>query len=148
AHPGNLPTHLGTLIGRERELADLAGLLRRPEVRLLTLTGPGGIGKTRLALQAAQLLIEDSPPLLLQRETNAAPPRGYPAGWAGGEGRFPDGAWFIDLAPVTDQIQVAATIARDLGATVLADKTPAEVLAAFLREKRLLLMLDNFEQVL
>src|SRR5262245_22823083 len=82
--PGhNLPAQLTTLIGREREVAAVVTLLRRADVRLLTLTGPGGIGKTRLSLQVAAELIEG----------------------------FTDGVYFVDLAPIREPSLVISTIA-------------------------------------
>jgi predicted ATPase/DNA-binding CsgD family transcriptional regulator len=89
------------------------------DVRLLLLTGPGGVGKTRLALHLA---------------ANVA-------------GAFPDGVWFVSLAPITDPNLVMSTIAQGLAVREAGDEPLAERLTAFLRDKRLLLVLDNFEQV-
>lgn len=118
--PGNLPASLTPLIGRARELADLAALLQRPDARLVTLTGAGGSGKTSLALQAAH-------------DAQAV---------------FPDGVWSVDLAPVSDPAQVAPAALRALGVAVSADQPPDATLRVFLAHRRALLLLDNFEQVL
>ena len=86
-HPHNLPRQPTVLLGRERELGEIEALLRREDVQLVTLTGPGGVGKTRLALQAAADLLE----------------------------LFPDGAFFVELAPLTDPALVPSTVASALG---------------------------------
>ncbi|HET7555545.1 MAG TPA: NB-ARC domain-containing protein, partial [Gaiellaceae bacterium] len=106
-------------IGRERELEEAAALLRNG-LRALTLTGPGGTGKTRLALQLAADVVEE----------------------------FPDGVFFVSLAPVRDWELVAPTIARTLGLREQAGETVLETLDGYLADKQLLLVLDNFEQVL
>ena len=108
-HRSNLPVQPTPLIGRERELAESGRLLR--EHRLLTFTGPGGSGKTRLALQLAADALDD----------------------------YPDGVWWVPLAAFSDSRLVLPAIARTL-------ETSAE-LGAYLSNKRLLLLLDNFEQV-
>ena len=114
----NLPVPSTSLLGRERELGEISAFLR--EVRLLTLTGAGGVGKTRLAIQAAQ---------------DAA-------------GLFPDGTVFVALAPLGGSSFVVPTVAQSLGLREAAGQAPHEVLHAYLQEKRLLLVLDNFEHVL
>jgi predicted ATPase/class 3 adenylate cyclase/tetratricopeptide (TPR) repeat protein/DNA-binding XRE family transcriptional regulator len=116
----NLPAQPTLLIGREQEVATICGLLRRSEVRLLTLTGPGGTGKTRLGLQVAAELLDE----------------------------FEHGVYFVNLAPISDPSLVASAIAQTLGLTETGGQPPAERLQHYLREKQLLLLLDNFEQVL
>ena len=114
-----LPGQLTELVGRERETAVALQLLRRPGVRLLTLTGPGGVGKTRLALAVAD----------------------------GVAGDFPHGVTFVPLAPLTDPAEVPGAIARALGARESGGPTPLRHLATALRDRRLLLVLDNCEHV-
>lgn len=118
--PTNLPLQLTPFIGRDREVAAVRERLLQPEVRLLTLTGPGGTGKTRLALQVAADLLD----------------------------AFRDGVWFVNLAPISDPALVTPTIASTLDVTEVAGQVLLETLKAFLRNKQLLLVLDNFEQVL
>ena len=114
-----LPVRLTRLVGRERELAAICDVLQQDDVRLLTLTGPGGVGKTHLALQSAADVADD----------------------------FPDGVRFVDLAPITEPDLVASTIAHVLGVRDAGNEPVADRLHAYLRSKRLLLVLDNFEQV-
>jgi predicted ATPase/class 3 adenylate cyclase len=138
ARPSNLPAQPTALIGREREIAKVCSLLRRDGVRLVTLTGPGGTGKTRLALQAAAEFLDDTRPTpLSQRESGPE-----------GEGRFSDSVFFVNLAPISDPGLVAATIAHALGVAEVAGQSIEESLHVFLHAKRTLLLLDNFEQVL
>ncbi|MEP7356146.1 MAG: adenylate/guanylate cyclase domain-containing protein, partial [Anaerolineales bacterium] len=116
--PHNLPLQLTSFIGRAEELAEIKQALGA--VRLLTLTGPGGSGKTRLALQAAGELVED----------------------------FPGGVFFVALAPISDARLVASTIAQALGLAEASGRTIAESLKDYLQTKTVLLVLDNFEQVI
>src|SRR4051812_2752408 len=116
SHTTNLPLQPTPLVGREREIEELADLLRRPQTRIVSLTGTGGTGKTRLALHAAAKLLDD----------------------------FPDGVFFVALAPLADPDLVLPTIAQNLGVPVRS----GEALAACVRDRRMLLVLDNFEQVI
>jgi predicted ATPase/DNA-binding SARP family transcriptional activator/Tfp pilus assembly protein PilF len=118
--PGTLPVPPTPLVGRQRALAEVSALVRQGHTRLVTLTGVGGTGKTRLALQVAAEL--------------------------GGE--FPDGAWFVPLAPVADPQLVLATLAQTLGVREAAGQPLDERLREELRERRLLVVLDNFEHLL
>jgi predicted ATPase/DNA-binding XRE family transcriptional regulator len=119
-HHRNLPAQTTTLIGREREIAALRELLRHTDARLITLTGPAGVGKTRLALQAAAEALDD----------------------------FASDACFVVLAPVSDPNLVIPTIAHTLGVREASGQPLLETLIASLREQQLLLVLDNFEQVI
>lgn len=119
ASKSNLPVQLTPLIGREKEIEAASGLLRRPEVRLLTLTGPAGVGKTRLALKIAEDLAND----------------------------FAYGVYFVSPAPIRDPELVVPTITQTLGVREAGAKPLLERLKNRLADKRLLLLLDNFEQV-
>jgi predicted ATPase/class 3 adenylate cyclase len=119
-HPNNLPASMTLLIGREQEIEAVTALLQREAGgRLVTLTGPGGTGKTRLGLRVAEELLEV----------------------------FEDGVFFVALAPINDHGLVVSMIAQKLGVQEVAGRPLLERLKEFLQEKRLLLLLDNFEQV-
>ncbi len=115
-----LPVPRSRLIDREQELAQAQALLQREDVGLVTLTGPGGVGKTRLALQVA---------------ADLAP-------------QFTDGVAFISLAALKDPTLVVPTVARALGVSQTGDDSLDERLLAYLRPRQLLLLLDNTEQLL
>src|SRR5215207_8989962 len=116
----NLPAQPTPLVGRERELEEALALLRASHVRLLTFTGPGGTGKTRLGLQAAAELTDE----------------------------FEDGVFFVALAAIADPTLVAPAITRTLGLAESGNQTAEELLEGYLRDRQVLLVLDNFEQVL
>jgi predicted ATPase/transcriptional regulator with XRE-family HTH domain len=135
--PDNLPTPLLPLIGRQRELAQLCAMLSRADVRLLTLSGPGGIGKTRLALQAVMEWRDRQLVTLRSQHKSKV-----------GECLNYDGIWFVNLAPISDPSLVATTIAQALGVVETAGKPIEENLRALVHAKRGLLLLDNFEHLL
>jgi predicted ATPase/class 3 adenylate cyclase len=118
--PNNLPTQTSEFLGREAQLSAIQDLLDTAGVRLLTLTGPGGIGKTRLALQAAADEID----------------------------RFEDGVYFVDLSAARDPQAAFEAVVRAIGFTETGNEGPFDVLTRRLPEKRMLLLLDNFEQVM
>jgi predicted ATPase/class 3 adenylate cyclase/Tfp pilus assembly protein PilF len=120
AYRNNLPLQPTPLIGREKEVAQVCTLLRHEETRLLTLTGPGGTGKTRLALQAAADFLDD----------------------------FPDGTFFVPLATLSESELFFSALAETLGVKETGEQSLDESLKDYLSERRLLLLLDNFEQVL
>jgi predicted ATPase/class 3 adenylate cyclase len=118
--PTNLPLQPTPLVGRARELAEIASLLAQADLRLLTLTGPGGTGKTRLALQAA----------------------------ADGLERYRDGVFSVFLAPVRDSSLLLSTVAQTLGLREAPGLSIEDTLAEHLAGKELLLVLDNLEHLL
>jgi len=117
--PPHLPIQPTPFIGREKEVDAVYHLLLREDVRLVTLTGPGGVGKTRMALHVAEQL----------------------------RAHFADGVWFVSLAPISDPDLVIPTIAQTLGLWEAGERSLLEQLQVFLRERQVLLLLDNFEQV-
>lgn len=118
--PTNLPAALTSFVGREREVSEIGTRLRNPQTRLLTLVGPGGIGKTRLSLQAAANLRDE----------------------------FEHGVFFAALGPIHQPELLPDTIARALGLEEGDEQNLVEALKAYLHERHLLLVLDNFEQIL
>ena len=119
ARPHNLPPQPTPFLGREDQVARVVDLLSRDDVRLLTLTGPGGVGKTRLALQVAAELLDD----------------------------FADGVFFVPLAPLTDPALVPTAIATGLGIRDEGGRPLDERLREFLATKQLLVVLDNVEHL-
>ena len=114
-----VPRPPSTLIGREREITAVSDLLRQPAVRLLTLTGPGGVGKTRLALRVSDVVAAD----------------------------FPDGCWFVPLAAIRDASLVLSAIAQALDVRERGHRSLLEGIVHFAHGKEALLILDNFEHV-
>ncbi len=118
SRPNNLPSQASSFVGRETELAELCELVR--ERRVVTITGPGGMGKTRTSLQVAAALLDE----------------------------YPNGAWFVDLSGLKD----ASLVAQSIGATLRISELPNETMRATLlnelREKRMLLVIDNAEHLI
>lgn len=141
--PHNLPTPRDPLIGREQDVAAVQSLLLQPTVGLVTLAGPGGVGKTRLALAVAHSFLES-------RTWSVKGDEATPRSTLHGPPSMPfsDGVYFVNLAPIEDPRLVVTTIAHTLGVTEKGTRSLLDSLTDFLRAKRLLLILDNFEQVL
>ncbi len=117
-HPHNLPYQITSFLGREREIAHVRQ--RMKDCRLMTLTGPGGVGKTRLSLEIAVQALED----------------------------FPDGVWFVDLAPVNEPEQVIKVVADATGLRHKTNQATLESLVAWFGRKKLLIVLDNCEHLI
>jgi predicted ATPase/DNA-binding SARP family transcriptional activator len=120
----NLPLSINSFVGRIREVTEICRRLRQPDVRLLTLHGTGGVGKTRLALQAARQLLQD-----------------FPA-------EFGDGCGWVELAPLREAAQLPRAIAQSLGVGGNNATDPRQGLKTYLRDKALLLVIDNYEHLL
>lgn len=130
--PHNLPASAASFVGRESELAQLAHLLAQPDGRLLTILGPGGVGKTRLALETATRLLAGR---LLAGRLVSNP-------------QFADGLFFVPLADFPPGTAVAPVVAEAIGLKLSGPKPPGAQVAAHLRDRHLMLLLDNFEHLL
>ncbi len=119
-YPNNLPVHATPFIGREKEISEIMEILMNPDCRVLTITGPGGIGKTRLAVQTGAELIE----------------------------RFPDGVFFVSLEPLNSKELIANKIADSIGFNFYSKEESILQIINYLREKEMLLIMDNFEHII
>jgi predicted ATPase/class 3 adenylate cyclase len=117
SHPNNLPAQLTSFVGREKELTEVQKLLS--DTHILTLIGPGGTGKTRLSIQAASALLD----------------------------RFPDGLWLVELAPILDPLLVPRVTAITMGLRDEPQRPVIDMLCDYLREKKMLIILDNCEHL-
>ncbi|MCC6169112.1 MAG: AAA family ATPase [Caldilineaceae bacterium] len=131
--PVHLPTQTTPFVGRRQELAELLRRLHTPDCRLLTIVGPGGMGKTRLAIEAAQTLLKE-------RELEATQDTGQP--------QFKNGVYFVPLQPVNAPSRIVPAIAEALGLQFYGNEPPQRQLLNFLHGKESLLVLDNFEHLL
>lgn len=116
----NLPAHITPFVGREHEIEEIMRLIQDPQVRLVTLMGPGGIGKTRLGLACAERLVPE----------------------------FPDGVFWVNLAPLVSPDSLVQTLGHTLNMNFSQDLDPKAQLLDYLREKTLLLVMDNWEHLL
>jgi predicted ATPase/DNA-binding XRE family transcriptional regulator len=116
----NLPVQLTSLVGREQQLAEARRYLKQDVVRLLTLLGPPGIGKTRMSIHLGEVVLLD----------------------------FPNGVFFVELAPITNPEQIVPEIAQTLDILLTGRKTPLDNLKQYLHDRQMLLILDNLEQLL
>ena len=116
----NLPQQITPFVGRRQELSDLAALLNDPNTRQITILAPGGMGKTRLAIETTRLQL----------------------------GQYADGVIFVPLAPLSSPNDIVTTIADHIGFSFYGKNTPAQQLVDFLRDRSMLLVLDNFEHLL
>jgi DNA-binding SARP family transcriptional activator/predicted ATPase len=141
--PNNLPHDLTPFVGRQAELDELDRLLSEPGLRLLTLLGPGGIGKTRLALAAAQRFATE-------RATGDHPPHELPTDRHGPDGQmnFPDGVFFVPLAPVVSAEHILPALAQGLEFSFYRSGDLFQQLSAYLQGRRMLILLDNFEHLI
>jgi predicted ATPase/DNA-binding SARP family transcriptional activator len=154
--PGNLPPRLTSFVGRRAELRALAGTL--VDHRLVTLTGPAGSGKTRLAVELAGRLTRPdgsgatggwpSDAMPSDAMPSSAGPSGAGPSGAGSDRAWPDGAWLVELAPLASGDQVPAATAAALRLGDQPGRSTADVVADHLRGRRALLLLDNCEHVL
>ncbi|MBI1258366.1 MAG: tetratricopeptide repeat protein [Chloroflexi bacterium] len=129
SHPSNpFPKHATPFVGRNAEISELSSYVNNVDVHLITLTGYGGIGKTRLAIEVAA------------RSAAVTP--------ASRQKSFADGTYFIALAPLTSSDFLATTIADELGITTSGEISPRDQLLAALEHKKALLVLDNFEHIM
>ena len=116
----NLPVTVTSFIGREQEIAELHEYLSSPTIRLVTLIGPPGIGKTRLSIEVARASLDD----------------------------FPDGIFFVELAPLGDPVLIAATVAEALGYVEAGNISTEQQLKENLRDRKILIVLDNCEHLI
>ncbi len=137
--PHNLPAQITPFVGREEVLAEILSQLQDPDIRLITLIGPGGMGKTRLALAAAKAVYDAS--LAMDKDESSV----HRAERA--NRKFRDGIFFVSLAPISDPNALASAIANALGLNFTRSE-PRQTLGHALHNKQILLILDNFEHLL